>query len=129
MAGSAILGTTEPDFSVGCLWHRLPTIKHFSVSLYFLKSKGEEIPFSILPSGYSKDISGLMEVSREFARKLVMPLPQQTRSSTGFCSGWCPTSHFGSVANAFRLKSKLFLPRRGTFPHSSFVKVGFAPRY
>ena len=43
--------------------HRLPTIKHFSVSLSFLKSKGEEKPLSILPAGYSEDISGLMEVS------------------------------------------------------------------
>ena len=75
---------------VGGDGHRSPTIKHFSVSLSFLKSKGEEIPLSILPSGYSKDISGLMEVSREFARKLVMPLPQQTRSSTGFAVGGVP---------------------------------------
>ena len=107
--------------------HRLPTIKHFSVSLSFLKSKGEEIPLSILPSGYSKDISGLMEVSREFARKLVMPLPQQTRSSTGFAVGGVP-----QVISALLLMlpaEKLFLPRRGTFPHSSFVEVGFAPRY
>ena len=108
--------------------HRLPTMKHFSVSLSFLKSKGEEIPLSILPSGYSKDISGLMEVSREFARKLVMPLPQRTRSSTGFAVGGVP-----QVISAQLLmlpaKSKVFLLRRGTFPHSSFVEVGFAPRY
>ena len=44
----------------GLRGHRLPTIKHFSVSL--------SRKTAFLPAGYPEDISGLMEVSREFAR-------------------------------------------------------------
>ena len=70
--------------------------------------------------GYPEDISGLMEVSREFARNLLC-LPRLLGCSRElttaplayfgmygtiihpvilFTGGWCPTTHFGSAAYA-----------------------------
>ena len=76
-------------------------------------------------------------------KKFVMPPPiigqQQRIKHCRFCmygtiihplilftSGWCPTTHFGSAANASGWDRKCFCR---TFPHSSFVEVGFAPLY
>ena len=76
-------------------------------------------------------------------KKFVMPPPiigqQQRINHCPFCmygtiihpvilftSGWCPTTHFGSAANASGWNRKCFCR---TFPHSSFVEVGFAPLY
>ena len=116
-----------------------------------VKVKGrKKIP--ILPAGYSENVNGLrqsapvsgsMEVSREFARNplclsrlggsnrelTTVPLACMTRSPTPWIYHWvvslkwCPTTHFGSVANV--LKSKVLFRRRGSIPHSSFVEVGF----
>ena len=91
--------------------HRLPTVKHFSVSLSFLKSKGQEKPLSILPAGYSEDISGLMELSREFARN---PL---------YVSGlWGNSSELATAPLACMTRSSTILPliSQWVLSHKSF---------
>ena len=103
----------------GCRRHRLPAIKHFSVSLSFLKSKDRGGKTAFDPSrglfgGHLRFVGSIARI----CKKSVMPLPDNsselatapltcmTRSSTvkfigvewyGVCR---PTSHFGSVANA-----------------------------